>query len=204
MLDFILSHDNLAYLVCAIVVFTLGVIEMMARIAGLSLVLVFDEPEPAFDVDEPDAHPLSRWLYLDSLPVLLWCIMALSAFAVLGFALNLACLWLDGGTLPQSISLWLVFPLAGVACHWLGGQHWWRYDRKLKARELDLSGSMAVMTLGTAKPGMPAEALVKDRDEHRHYVMVEPCEGESGFVPGTWVVLLSRRKEVWLATKFEP
>ncbi|KFZ36441.1 hypothetical protein HR45_16630 [Shewanella mangrovi] len=203
MLEFILSHDNLPYFVCGVVVVMLGVIEMFARLAGASLVFVLDEPEPNLSTAEP-SNPITQWLYLDRLPVLLWCVMALSLFALLGFATNLMCYLLRAHTLPQSISVWLVFPLTGLACHWLGSRSWWRYDRMMKDSDVDLSGSVAVMTLGTAKPGVPAEALVKDPDNHRHYVMVEPREGESVFVPGTWVVLLSRRKRVWLATRFEP
>ena len=205
MQEFILSYDNLPYLACVVVIAVLGFIELMGRMAGVSFIAMVDLPTNNSVSRESASNSLSSWLCLNRMSVLLWCVMALSLFAVLGFSTNWL-LWVtEFNTLPQSISVWIIFPLTGLACHWLGRQPWWNADNQAEqVEELDFSGSIAITTMGDACQGLLAEALVRDEQNQPHYVMVEPLAGERGFTPGMSVVLLSRRDNIWLATRSEP
>lgn len=205
MLHFLLCHNNLPYLACLVVVGFLAVIEIMARIAGGSFIPLFDTPQDQELKQVSNKPSVSRWLCINRMSVLLWFAMGLSLFSLLGFTINGIVIGYSGDTLPQSISLWLVFPLTGFGCHWLGQWDGWQnVAQRPSDEELDFSGSVAVLTLGKAGQGMPAEALVRDRDNHHHYILVEPLEGEPELLPGTSVVLLSRHKTIWQAMRFEP
>lgn len=203
MQEFILSYDNLPYLVCLVVIAVLGFIELMARAAGISLIAMTDMPTCNPSPSESLTNNLGNWLCLDRMSALLWCLMAMGLFALLGFGIN-CLLWLVTlPTLPQSISVWIIFPLTGLACHWLGQSSCWRQDatEDLAVDEQDLGGRVAITTFGDAAPGVPAEALVRDATEQQHYVLVEPRSGEASFTPGTSVVLIRRDKNIWQATR---
>ena len=67
----------------------------------------------------------------------------------------------------------------------------------------DLSGYVGTITLGCAIKGMPSEAVVRDKHQHKHYVLVEPETSGIEFASGTQVVLLKREGRVWSATRFD-
>ncbi|MFQ6372204.1 OB-fold-containig protein [Shewanella sp. YIC-542] len=204
MLDFILANDNLPYVVGAAVVAMLGMIEMMARVAGGSLWMLMDEPLTVQQGDETasDTSSLTAWLALDRLPVLLWFILALVFFTLSGFSLNLV-LWLSADIiLPQSISVWPAFAMAAVSCHFAG--RWFSWSSVMDDDSENLCGNIGILTLGKAIKGNPAEALVHDEWQRIHYVLVEPQEDNTAFEAGTRVLLLRREGMIWRAIRFEP
>ena len=143
----------------------LAVFELMARVAGGSFIPLLDVPQEQELKQAGSRNGLSGWLCIDRMSSLLWFAMGLSLFSLFGFAVNAIAYLHIGDTLPQSISLWLVFPLTGLGCHWLGQQGCWQSLTPAEREdEQDFSGSVAVLTLGKAGQGMPAEALVRDRN----------------------------------------
>lgn len=205
MLTFLFCHNNLPYLACLVVVALLAIFELMARVAGGSFIPLLDAPQEQELKQAVSRHSFSGWLCIDRMSSLLWFAMGLSLFSLLGFAVNAIAYLHIGDTLPQSISLWLVFPMTGLGCHWLGQLGYWQSLTPLEREdEQDFSGSVAVLTLGKAEQGMPAEALVRDRNNQHHYILVEPMQGEPELLPGTSVMLLGRHKMIWQATRFEP
>lgn len=60
-------------------------------------------------------------------------------------------------------------------------------------------GRTAVLTLGDAKPGRPAQARLRDRNGQRHYVMVEPDQADTTFREGERVLLVGRNGGVFQA-----
>jgi hypothetical protein len=55
-----------------------------------------------------------------------------------------------------------------------------------------LIGSVATITVGTAKKNMPSEARVDDKHGSRHLVYVVPVNDDEEFTSGTEVLLISR------------
>ncbi|NQZ41492.1 OB-fold-containig protein [Moritella sp.] len=65
------------------------------------------------------------------------------------------------------------------------------------------SGKAAKITIGTASSGNPAEALLLDDFNQKHYIMVEP-EFEKEYLPkGTEVVIVEKLNGTWLAIPFK-
>ena len=61
----------------------------------------------------------------------------------------------------------------------------------------DFLGKVAVITLGTARAGMPAEAKLHDAHGNTHYVRVEPLRPDDSFPTGTAVLLKTRENSVY-------
>ncbi|WP_334313545.1 OB-fold-containig protein [Psychrosphaera algicola] len=64
------------------------------------------------------------------------------------------------------------------------------------------AGLLANITVGTAKLGQPAEAMIRDEFNQKHYVLVEPIE-EDEFSQGENVVLVVKEGSRWLVTRFD-
>lgn len=60
-------------------------------------------------------------------------------------------------------------------------------------------GRTAVLTLGRASPGRPAQARLRDRNGQRHYVMVEPDQADKTFREGERILLVGRDGGVFKA-----
>lgn len=60
-------------------------------------------------------------------------------------------------------------------------------------------GRTAVLTLGKARAGQPAEAKLKDQNDQVHYLMIEPDEPGVEFQQGDEVLLVSRQGSVFKA-----
>jgi hypothetical protein len=59
--------------------------------------------------------------------------------------------------------------------------------------EQSFIGRVAVITLGNASHGSPAEAKLKDQHGQMHYVMVEPDLPNEAFSQGTAVILVRQK-----------
>ncbi|MCH4293191.1 YqiJ family protein [Shewanella sp. 3B26] len=208
MLGFFFSDANLPFSIVLTVILLLGIIEALALVTGLSLMGMLKDLDLA-DVDADVAGGgltgLLGWLCLNRLPLLIWLVLAMTCFVIAGFTLN----FLFSGVLGYFLPTWMSVPLALLAaalgCRYLGSP----LARLLPKNETsavsidDLSGCIATITLGRAVKGNPSEALVRDRYQQKHYVLVEPDEQESEFIQGTQVVLLRREGRVWAASKFD-
>lgn len=80
--------------------------------------------------------------------------------------------------------------------------------RAAKSESLDVTevvsedafiGRVAMLTLGEARQGHPAQARLRDGWGQTHYVLVEPDEKESTFKQGDHVLLVRREGSVFRA-----
>lgn len=208
MLGFFFSDANMPFSIVLTVILLLGIIEALALVTGLSLMGFLKDLDIA-DVDADVAGGgltgLLGWLCLNRLPLLIWLVLAMTCFVIAGFSFN----YLFSGLLGYWLPVWLSVPMAlltaAFGCRFLGAP----LARMLPKNESsavsidDLSGCIATITLGRAVKGNPSEALVRDRYQQKHYVLVEPDEQELEFVQGTQVVLLRREGRIWAASPFE-
>ncbi|WP_198782721.1 MULTISPECIES: YqiJ family protein [Shewanella] len=207
---FLVEQPNLPYTIAFACVLALGVFEALALLIGLSMLSALDQWVPT-DVDyDADASVggltgIAGWLCLNRLPLLIWFVLALTSFAVTGYLTNFISLSVAGMLLPQLFTLPIAIVGSAFACRYLGrvlADHLPKNESTAISLD-DLSGYVGTITLGCAMKGMPSEAVVRDKHQQKHYVLVEPEISGVEFASGTQVVLLRREGRVWSATRFD-
>ena len=66
-------------------------------------------------------------------------------------------------------------------------------DETTAVSEDSLIGRVAIITLGQARQGFPAEARVKDQHGYSHYIRLEPDSSDLSFAQGSEVATSARR-----------
>lgn len=207
---FLVEQPNLPYTIAFACVLALGVFEALALLIGLSMLSALDQWVPT-DVDyDADASVggltgIAGWLCLNRLPLLIWFVLALTSFAVTGYLTNFISLSVAAMLLPQLFTLPIAIVGSAFACRYLGrvlADHLPKNESTAISLD-DLSGYVGTITLGCAMKGMPSEAVVRDKHQQKHYVLVEPEISGVEFASGTQVVLLRREGRVWSATRFD-
>lgn len=210
MLAFLLAPENTMFSVSAAVVVIIAVLEAAglmfgASIAGL-LDGLFDGPdaEGALVADSDGGGMLSSllsWLRVGQVPVLVLLIAFLAGFSVIGYAIQGAIFNLTGWLMPSGIAVIPAVVGAFPATRWFGGllAAILPSDQTSAVSSSSFVGCNAVVTLGTAKAGTPAQARLKDRHGQSHYVMVEPVDPQQSFHAGTEVLLTGQSGAIFHA-----
>lgn len=135
------------------------------------------------------------WLGIGRLPLLIWLVVFLCAFALCGFIIQ----GILSMTIGHFVTAWIVAPISLMFCapilHWTS-----RALIKIIPRDEttaiyseELIGRTATIVLGTAKPNSPAQAKVKDQHGQTHYILVEP-ELDTSYSQGQNVILTQKTK----------
>lgn len=207
---FLVEQPNLPYTIAFACVLVLGVFEALSLVIGLSMMSALDQWVPAdveydADISGSGLTGIAGWLCLNRLPLLIWFVLALTSFAIAGYLVNYISLIVSATLLPQLFTLPIAVVGSALSCRYLG-----RVLADLLPKNEstaisldDLSGYVGTITLGCAIKGMPSEAVVRDKHQQKHYVLVEPETSGIEFASGTQVVLLKREGRVWSATRFD-
>lgn len=206
MLEFLLSPSNSYYAIAFCIVLLLLLIEILGQLFGISVSQLLDNSADA-DVSSPasfnGSFDVLSWLGIKKVPALIWLISFLTLFAIIGVSVNLASMQLFELNLAKNISAFFVLAFTmffnGKVCHVLA-----RFIPKEETSAVSkdsFSGLLANITVGTAKKGQPAEAVVKDEYNQKHYVLVEPIDDDQ-FSQGENVVLVQKENSTWLVTRF--
>jgi hypothetical protein len=134
------------------------------------------------------------WLHLGKVPLLVLLILFLSGFALAGYVIQAAAQGISGHLLPAWLAA-LPALLAGISTLSGVGALIARIapgDETSAISEQALIGRSGVITTGTARAGMAAEAKVRDAQGRSHYVMVEPDLPEQTFAEGSAVLLVRK------------
>ncbi len=212
MLEFIFSSANSPYSVALGVVFVLGLLEGLGLLIGISLSTIFDNLSPIeleldtnTEISSGGLTSIIGWLCLNRLPLMIWLVLFLTLFAIVGYTFNFTTATTVGYFLPA----WLVFPIAIFGGMILTAKLGLQLSRIMPknetsaVKEESLGGRLAEITIGTAKVGSPAEASVVDDFQQKHYVMVEPISNEEEFHQGKKVVLIEKGVKSWTATSLD-
>lgn len=207
---FLVEQPNLPYTIAFACVLALGVFEVFALFIGLSMLSALDQWVPAdveYDVDvgAGGLTGIAGWLCLNRLPLLIWFVLALTSFAIAGYIVNFISVSVAGFLLPQLFTLPIAIVASAFSCRYFGrvlADHLPKNESSAISLD-DLSGYVGTITLGCAIKGMPSEAVVRDKHQQKHYVLVEPETSDIEFASGTQVVLLKREGRVWSATRFD-
>ncbi len=176
--------------------------------AGLSNLIEGVFPDIELDIDAPEMSPsaLSRllgWLHVGRVPVLILFIVFLTAFGLIGYAIQSLLL----GVIGMMFSGWLVaigavlaaLPVVRVFGAMLAKVM--PQDESSAISETEYIGRVATITLGTARKGYPAEAKLSDQHGQTHYLMVEPEDEANSFHQGDEVLLVARGGNGFVAIK---
>lgn len=176
---------------------------------GLSNAIESLMPDVDLDVDADlsgpevqSATPLSRllgWLRIGKVPVLMLLVIFLTAFGLIGLAIQSFIHNAAGFLLPALVASIPAVLLALPVVRAFGSV----LSKLLPGDETDaisvesLVGRVATITLGTAKQGSPAEARVQDMHGTTHYVMVEPDSAQEEYTRGDDVLLVRRAGSIF-------
>lgn len=178
---------------------------LMLMLAVLQLVGVGDLLGGDADVDVDgdvavDAGLLSL-IGLGRVPFLMWLMLLLTVFAVIGLAGQEFLAALTG----HPWSAWVVGPVAGVVSLPVAGAIARPLGRIIPHDETTaidvtaLVGRRAEIVIGTARQGNPARAKVTDHFGQVHHVMVEPDNPDQQFEQGETILLVRREGELFKA-----
>lgn len=224
MIAFLLSSQNLPFTVSLTLMLAIAVMEGVSTMIGAGLSDLIDSVLPEMDVDldldadmDVDADlyvdlnsnlhapgiftRLLSWLRVGQVPVLILAIVFLTAFGLVGLFCQSISIKVLGQMLPASLAsvpaLIVTFPLVRICGGFLA--RILPKDETESVSEESFVGRVAVITLGTAAPGKPAQARLSDQHGQSHYVMVEPDLADARFDQGTQVLIVSHQGAIYKA-----
>ncbi|QSR17774.1 OB-fold-containig protein [Novosphingobium sp. KA1] len=212
MLELLTAPGNLPFSVALAVVALLAVLQFvgLADLMGADLDLDVDGPAGGHLGGHAGGHGggnvaldggLISIVGLGRMPFMMWLMLLLSLFAVIGLAGQQFLAALTGA--PWSA--WLVGPVAGLAALPVTGLVARPIGRLLPRDEttaidrIELVGREAEIVIGTASRGSPARARVSDRFGQQHHVMLEPDNEGQRFAEGEKVLIVRREGELFKA-----
>lgn len=210
-MSWMVASGNAPFTIALLIMLGLAVVELIALVTGFSVNDVVDDfvaghlevtagsgPTGMEATGHADASGVVgrflAWLHVGRVPVLMILIVFLTAFGVVGLVAQGILRSLIGHALPTIIAapaaFMVVLPVVRAATGGLA-----RLMPRDETNAVDIAtlvGRTAVVTGGTARTGLPAQARVRDNFGTEHYVMVEPEDDGAAFATGS-VVLLVRQ-----------
>lgn len=209
-MDWMTASGNAPFAIALLIMAGLAVIELISLVTGFSVNDVVDDFVAGHleatagsgsgmeATGQGEASSLVgrflAWLHVGRVPVLMILIVFLTVFGVVGLVAQGALRAVLGHALPTVLAapavLLLSLPVVRMGAGLLA-----RLMPRDETSAVDLAtlvGRTAVVTGGTARTGLPAQARVKDSFGTEHYVLVEPEDEGAQFATGS-VVLLVRQ-----------
>ena len=216
MIAHLFEPQNVPFAVALGVMLLIAAMEGVGLLFGVALSGLIDSLLPDFDMPDIDVDvdadfdgpeldtfeagaggPFTQflsWLCVGRVPMLILLVAMLTAFGLIGFAMQGAMFRFTGSYLPALFAVVPAFALALPATRMLG----LGLARIMPKEETDavsvehFIGRVAVVTTGTAQRGLPAQAKLRDRHGHTHYLQVEPDIDGDSFPTGSEVLIVSQ------------
>ena len=213
MMQLITASENLPFTVALAVMFGIALLEGITTVFGAGFSAVLDTLIPDmnvdFDLDGSEIrapHGVTRllgWLRVGQVPILMLLVIFLTSFGLLGLVLQSVTHKLVGFYVPGWLASIPALVLATPMVRVCGGllERFMPKDETEAVSEESFVGRVALITLGTAEKGSPAQARLKDKFGQAHYVMVEPETDKEVFEQGQQVLLIKKESAKFLAIK---
>jgi len=199
---FLLQDGNLLYTGALVLMLMIAALEGVMTLIGVGISDLLDNllPDADVDLDAPDTEAggvLTRflgWLRFGEVPALILLVAFLVAFGISGLLLQMLANSLVGFLLPSWLLAIPVLLLALPQVRFVGNllRRFAVGDETEAVGRKSFIGRVAIITIGEAAAGSPAEARFSDEFGTTHYVMVEP-DAEETFTQGEQVLLVEER-----------
>jgi len=208
-MNFFLLDGNLPFTTSLTLMLMIAILEGVMLVIGFGLSNILDSLLPDLDIDADldaaDLGVLSRflaWLRIGEVPALMVLILFLTFFGLIGISSQLAIHNMIGEILPWYIAIAPVFvltlPVVRVTAGWL--RVFAVRDETDAIKTEDFLGKLAIITIGTATKGSPAEAKFSDRHGTTHYIMIQP-DDDSVFQQGDKILITEKLGAVYNGIK---
>lgn len=201
-MEFLLEDGNQLFTGALVLTLMIAVLELFMVLVGIGLSDLLDNLLPDLDLnaDMPDSGAggglarLLGWLRFGEVPALILLVAFLVSFGVTGLLIQMLAQSLAGALLPAWLLALPVLLLSLPQVRLVGNllRRFALGDSTEAVGRDTFAGCVAVITVGEAASGSPAEARFSDRYGTSHYVMVEPYDDET-FSRGDRVLLV----EAW-------
>lgn len=209
MVELFLAPENRVFAVALALMIGIGLLEGVTTVVGFGFSQLLDGLLPDFDVDvDLDADGelvtpsvMSRalgWVRVRGVPMLVVLVTFLTFFSLSGFLVQSTVKHTLTFYLPWYLAIWpaLIVTVPCVRGFSAVLAKFVVRDETSAVSQNTFVGKVAVVTLGTARKGMPAEAKLTDQYGQVHYVRVEP-DDEQELPQGTAVLLVNLRGGVF-------
>ncbi|WP_043319792.1 YqiJ family protein [Microbulbifer sp. HZ11] len=201
-MGFFLQDGNQLFTGALVLMLMIAVLEGVMLMIGVGISDMLDNllPDMDIDLDAPDTEAggvltkLLGWLRFGEVPALILLVAFLVSFGVTGLLIQMFSESLLGVLLPGWLLAIPVLLLALPQVRFVGNilRRFAVGDETEAVGRNTFIGRVAVITIGEASAGSPAEARFSDEFGTTHYVMVEPDTGEI-FSQGEQVLLVEER-----------
>lgn len=171
----------------------IALIEGLGMLVSLSPSNWLDDLLPDIDGDTGLDRVLG-WLYIGKVPSLVLLVLFLTGYAIFGYSLQKVAHGLLGGYLPVWLA-GLVAVAPGMATvRSLGAliAHIIPRDETSAVSEMSLIGRHGIVSAGSARRGLAAQARVRDAHGRTHYLMVEPDLDDEVFDEGAQILIVRK------------
>ncbi|MBN8429445.1 YqiJ family protein [Microbulbifer salipaludis] len=201
-MGFFLQDGNQLFTGALVLMLMIAVLEGVMMLIGVGISDMLDNLLPDMDVelDAPETEAggvltkLLGWLRFGEVPALILLVAFLVSFGVTGLSIQMLSESMLGFLLPGWLIAIPVLALALPQVRFVGNvlRRFAVGDETEAVGRNTFIGRVAVITIGEARAGSPAEARFSDEFGTTHYVMVEPDTGEI-FSQGEQVLLVEER-----------
>lgn len=218
MTEFILAWENLPFSIALGLMIAIGLLEGITTLLGFGASSFVESLMPDTDIDADidadipegisgdigSAGALSNllgWFNIGRVPVLILFILFLFGFGMIGLIIQSLAHNISGRILPGLIPSAAAFAAAMIFVK-LSGAALAKLipkDETEAVSENSFIGRAAVITLGTAKIGKPAQARLRDQHGQVHYIMVEPDNESDVFEAGSEVLPVRQAGAIFYA-----
>jgi hypothetical protein len=212
LVEFLFHSENYLFTGAIILMLFIAILEGIMSVIGAGLSELLDPLIPDFDSDisiSENTFALSKffsWIRLKKVPILMLFVIFLTSYGLSGLFIQ--------GLLLNMTSIfyyaWLIsipsFIIGIYSMRLIGGviSKVLPKDETSSLSTEDLIGHIAIIILGNASKGSPAEAKIQDKHGQSHYLMVEPEEETMHFSQGDKVLVTAKIKTYFLATNNIP
>jgi len=187
------APETLPFGVAVALIVAVALLEGLGMLVALSPSNVIDDLLP-HAVPESGMDRVLGWLHLGRVPALVLLLLYLLGYAVFGYALQKVAFNLLGHFLPAWLAGLLAVPPGLATVRGLGSlvAHIVPRDETSAVSEQSLVGRGGIVSAGSARRGLAAQARVRDAHGRIHYLMVEPDFDEEVFEEGAQILIVRK------------